>query len=82
MKTSDEFYEELRTLDGEVYSALVEALKKNGGEFKPEFSFPDEANNEVDKVDIENVYFNGETDTYPLSDMGIKDMLYVLSNLE
>ena len=89
MMTSSEFYNEHSNLKAKILNALIETLNEHhGGEVDLDElgltsgGFEDESNNYIVKVDTEKVYFDGGAMEYPLSELGILDALYLLSELE
>ncbi len=84
-KTSDDFYAEQRKLHDEIVSAIREALGKE--RLVLEDSFKDEANNDLEAVSSEGVFFNctnpeKDGDEYPLGELGMSDAIYILSIIE
>ena len=84
-KTSDEFYAEHRKLHDEVTAAIHKAVGKKRIVF--EDSVEDEANNDLEAISSEGVFFNCDNpkkdgDVYPIGELGILDAMYILGILE
>lgn len=77
---SEKFGEEAQKLQERVVKALREHAPKKMVEL--EDSFEDEANNTIGGIDKENVYFDGLSESYPLSQLGLLDAIYLLGVME
>jgi len=68
-----------RELEADIITALQTALgNKTINLEDTEQEFEDDANNTIVKVDKDNVYTDGITGEYPLTDLSINDALYIL----
>ena len=85
--TVKQLYAEKQKLEDKAFKLLRKELKKHGGEFnfdaKLGNTWVDEANNDIWKIDMKNVYMEGSMlESYPIEDLGLNDMLYVIGELE
>ena len=83
LSISQKFSNRERKLKYEVIDKLREIVgKKTFDLIELELEFSDEANNELVKIDSENVYFNEGEDSYSLNELGTNDAIYLVSILE
>jgi hypothetical protein len=85
MKTSKKLYAKYNKLKAEVIEAIQAKLTED--RFIFEDAFEDEANNNLEAVNKDEVFFNCDADktggdAYPLHALGIEDAFYILGVLE
>lgn len=83
LTASQKFYAKERKLKYEVIGELRKIVgTKEFDLTEMEKGFTDESNNEIVKIDAENVYFNEGADEYCLDELGTNDAIYLVSILE
>jgi len=84
-KNSTKLYKKYADVKEEVIGEIRKLVNKK--RFVFEDAFEDEANNNIEAINEEGVYFNcnnpkKDGDVYPLGELGIVDALYILGILE
>lgn len=85
-KNSTKLYKKYNDVKAEVIGEIRKLVSKK--RFVFEDAFEDEANNNIEAINEEGVYFNccdnpeKGGDVYPLGELGIVDALYILGILE
>jgi hypothetical protein len=76
---SSKFLAEERKLKDKVIKELRKHLTNEITEIE---KFEDEARNTITGIDKNNVYFDGLSESYPLSELGLLDAIYLLGYFE
>ena len=82
--TTEEAYKQERELKDKVLKAIRSKIGKRKITLNDtdDLEFEDEANNLVTGFDKDNIYFDGNMESYPLFEGGLLDLIYILGIVE